>query len=79
MVERLKSQKIPAPLRLYPGNISRFEQGMRDPMPIVLLAYARAASVPVEVLIDAELELPNQLGTPRQKIQQRSSRNAGLR
>ena len=79
MVERLKSQKLPAPLRLYPGNISRFEQGMRDPMPLVLLAYARVASVSVEVLIDADLELPKQLGTTQQKIQRRSGRNSGLR
>jgi hypothetical protein len=79
MVERLKSQKLPTPLRLYPGNISRFEQGMRDPMPLVLLAYARVASVSVEVLIDADLELPKQLGITQKKIQQRSGKNSGLR
>ena len=58
MVERLKSQRLPSRLKVYPGNISRFEQGMREPSPLVLLAYARAIGVEVEVLIDAELKLP---------------------
>lgn len=58
MVDRLKDQKLPAALRLYAGNISRFEQGLREPPPLVLLAYARGAGIPVEVLIDAHLELP---------------------
>ena len=59
MVEKLKSQKLPAPLKVYPGNISRFEQGLREPTPLLLLAYARAAGVSVEVLIDSDLRLPN--------------------
>ena len=62
MVERLRGQQLPSPLRIYPGNVSRFEQGIREPAPLVLLAYARAAGVPVEVLIDADLKLPNKLG-----------------
>lgn len=61
MVEKLKSQKLPSPLKIYPGNISRFEQGLREPPPLILLAYARAAGVSVEVLIDADLKLPNLL------------------
>jgi transcriptional regulator with XRE-family HTH domain len=61
MVERLKSQK--AHLTVYPGNISRFEQGLREPPLLVLLAYARTAGVAVEVLIDAELDLPEKFMT----------------
>ncbi len=61
MVEKLKSQKLPAPLKIYPGNISRFEQGLREPTPLTLLAYARTAEVSVEVLIDSDLKLPNRL------------------
>lgn len=61
MVERLKNQRLPSELKVYPGNISRFEQGLREPPPLVLLAYARAANVSVEVLIDADLNLPDQL------------------
>lgn len=60
MVERLQAQKLPSDLKVYPGNISRFEKGLREPPPLVLLAYARAASVSVEVLIDEDLSLPNQ-------------------
>jgi hypothetical protein len=55
----LRNQRLPSPLRLYAGNISRFEQGLREPPLLVLLAYARSAGVAVEVLIDAELELPS--------------------
>jgi transcriptional regulator with XRE-family HTH domain len=61
MVKTLKSQKLPVPLKVYPGNLSRFEQGEREPSPLVLLAYARAVSIAVEVLIDADLELPDKL------------------
>jgi len=64
MVETLKSQRLPAPLKVYPGNLSRFEQGEREPSPLVLLAYARAACVAVEVLIDADLELLDKLPYP---------------
>jgi transcriptional regulator with XRE-family HTH domain len=62
MVKRLRGQKLPSPLRVYPGNISRFEQGIREPAPLVLLAYSRTVGIPVEVLIDADLKLPNKLG-----------------
>lgn len=63
MVERLKGQRLPSRLRLYAGNISRFEQGLREPPLLVLLAYARAADVTVEILIDAELELPDKMAS----------------
>jgi transcriptional regulator with XRE-family HTH domain len=61
MVELLKSQRLPGLLRVYAGNISRFEQGQREPSLLALLAYARAVGVTVEVLIDAELKLPDKL------------------
>lgn len=61
MVGLLKDQSLPSPPRIYAGNISRFEQGLREPPPLVLLAYARAAGVAVDVLIDARLELPDKL------------------
>jgi transcriptional regulator with XRE-family HTH domain len=65
MVELLKSQRLPGPLRVYAGNISRFEQGQREPSLLVLLAYARSVCVTVDVLIDAELKLPNKLTARR--------------
>ncbi len=47
--------------RIYPSHISEYESGKREPPLIVLLRYAQAAGVPVEVLIDDEQELPEHL------------------
>lgn len=55
MVQELKSQK--GGLKIYPGNISRFEQGLREPPLLVLLGYARLARVTMDVLVDDDLEL----------------------
>jgi transcriptional regulator with XRE-family HTH domain len=41
--------------------ISAYERGVREPPLPVLLQYARSANVLVEVLIDDELDLPEQL------------------
>lgn len=67
MVELLNKQRLPARLRIYPGNISRFEQGIREPTPLGLLAYSRAVGVSVEVLIDSELEIPHRLRGERSR------------
>ena len=40
------------------GHISEFERGIREPSLFVLLAVARLARVPMEVLVDDELALP---------------------
>ena len=40
------------------GHISEFERGVREPSLLVLLALARLARVPMEVLIDDQLDLP---------------------
>lgn len=45
--------------KLYPQNISGFEKNEREPNLLVLLAYARLAGISTDVLIDDELELPN--------------------
>lgn len=57
MAERLEG--VPAPP--YPGLISRYEQGKAEPSLLILLAYARLAGVPMEVLVDDELDLPKRL------------------
>ncbi|HEX8070835.1 MAG TPA: helix-turn-helix transcriptional regulator [Pyrinomonadaceae bacterium] len=57
MLARLNYHKSP----LYASQISDFEQGKREPPLLVLLQYSRVAGVPVEVLIDDELNLPNKL------------------
>lgn len=42
-------------------NVSTFERGVREPSLPVLLQYARAAGVWVDVLIDDKLDLPESL------------------
>ena len=42
-------------------QISRYEAGQREPPLRILLAYARAANVSTDVLIDDELNLPAKL------------------
>ncbi|MDX6443131.1 MAG: Helix-turn-helix domain [Blastocatellia bacterium] len=59
MVKRLKNQRVH--LTLYPGNISRFEQGLREPPLLVLLAYARVARITIDVLVDDDLALSDRL------------------
>jgi transcriptional regulator with XRE-family HTH domain len=39
-------------------RISEYESGRREPNLMVLLQYARAGNLPVECLIDDEMELP---------------------
>jgi transcriptional regulator with XRE-family HTH domain len=42
---------------VYPGHVSEFERGKREPSLLTMLRYARAAGVRVEMLIDDELNL----------------------
>ena len=47
-------------------DISKYERGLREPSLLVLLEYARAARVWVDVLIDDSLDLPEKLSsTPK--------------
>jgi len=61
MVEALKRKQSNA--TVYPGNISRFEQGIREPPLLVLLAYAKLARTTIDTLVDDEVELPRRLIT----------------
>ena len=47
--------------RLFQGDVSAWELGNREPDLPTLLRLARAAGVPVEALIDDELDLPERL------------------
>jgi transcriptional regulator with XRE-family HTH domain len=47
--------------RIHAPHISEYESGKREPPLIVLLRYAQAANVPVELLIDDKQELPEHL------------------
>src|ERR1700750_905736 len=46
---------------LYRGHVGEYETGKRVPPLPVLLQYARAAGVYVDVLIDDDLDLPEHL------------------
>lgn len=46
---------------LFQGSISGYELGTREPPLAVLLQYARSVNIYVEVLIDEELDLPQNL------------------
>jgi transcriptional regulator with XRE-family HTH domain len=50
---------------MFQARISSYELGTREPPLPVLLAYARAANVYVDVLIDDELDLPTKLPSAR--------------
>lgn len=53
---------------LYVGHISLYEKDERVPPLLVLLHYARAAKLPLEFLIDDDLELPEIL--PNKDLQE---------
>jgi transcriptional regulator with XRE-family HTH domain len=50
---------------MFQARISSYELGTREPPLPVLLAYARAANVYVDALIDDELDLPLKLPSAR--------------
>lgn len=49
--------------KLYPQNISGFENSDREPNLFILLAYARLAKISTDVLIDDNLDLPQNLNS----------------
>jgi transcriptional regulator with XRE-family HTH domain len=53
--------------KLSRARLSQFETGAREPGLLVLLKYARAAKVPMDVLVDDELDLPRKLGGPSKR------------
>jgi transcriptional regulator with XRE-family HTH domain len=57
MAKRLGKSKV----SLQPGHISEYEAGKREPPLPVLLHYARAAGIHMEVLVDDAMDLPRTL------------------
>lgn len=55
MLYRLGDTQTP----IYRGHIGEYETGDRQPPVLVILHYARVAGVPMELLVDDELELPD--------------------
>lgn len=47
--------------KLSRDDISKYERGVREPSLIVILRYARAAGVCLDVLVDDDLDLPKRL------------------
>lgn len=65
LFERLDYHKSP----LYVAHISDYELGKREPSVLLLLQYARVAGVPLEVLVDDDLDLPLELlNKPEQNL-----------
>lgn len=61
MVERLESgldefERTP----LFPGHISEYERGKREPPLQILLQYARLGQMPLEMLVDDRMGLPGE-------------------
>ncbi|MDQ3816385.1 MAG: helix-turn-helix domain-containing protein [Acidobacteriota bacterium] len=57
MAEKLNTRPSP----VYPTHVSEFERGLREPSLLVLLKYAQIAGVPMDVLVNDELSLPDHL------------------
>ena len=58
-------RRLGSPEKLQQSSISGYERGVREPPLLIVLEYARAANVYVDVLLDDELDLPQQVPSPR--------------
>jgi len=71
LIERLDYKDSP----IYPTNISGMERSEREPPLLLLLAYARLAEISTDVLIDDNLDLPDNLKLgPMHKVIRHSSK-----
>lgn len=62
MFERLGDTET----RLYARHVDDYEKDRRIPPLEVVLAYARAAGVSMEVIVDNKLDLPEQIPPPQE-------------
>ncbi len=58
-------QQLDIPVQMDRARVSEYELGTHEPPLPILLKYARAANVWVDVLIDDELDLPPELPNSR--------------
>jgi transcriptional regulator with XRE-family HTH domain len=58
-------RQLGSPEKLQQSSISGYERGVREPPLLIVLEYARAANVYVDVLLDDELDLPPHIPSPR--------------
>ncbi len=59
MIRRLGAEEV-----VTQNILSNYELGKREPPLLILLQYARVAGVPMEALVDDELDLPENLPGP---------------
>jgi transcriptional regulator with XRE-family HTH domain len=59
--EQLAERMSHLPSAPQPGHISRFEQGLREPNLVYLLEISRLSGVPLEILLDDKLDVPDRL------------------
>jgi transcriptional regulator with XRE-family HTH domain len=57
-------RRLGSPEKLQQSSISGYERGVREPPLLIVLEYARAANIYVDVLLDDELDLPPQVPSP---------------
>ena len=68
MVRRLRLQRS-----ISREEISKYERGLRVPPLLILLRYARAAGVSMDVLVDDDLDLPKGVRLEKGKTRNRAS------
>jgi transcriptional regulator with XRE-family HTH domain len=59
--EQLAERVSHLPSAPQPGHISRFEQGLREPNLVYLLEISRLSGVPLETILDDQLDVPDRL------------------
>ena len=61
-------RRLGNPEKLQQSSISGYERGVREPPSLILLKYAQSAGVCVDVLLDDEIDLPENLpSVPKHK------------
>jgi transcriptional regulator with XRE-family HTH domain len=72
-------RRLGSPEKLQQSSISGYERGVREPPLLIVLEYARAANVYVDVLLDDELDLPERLPASAKSEGIRRKRGANKR
>ncbi len=61
-------RQLGEPEALQQSSVSGYERGVREPPLLILLAYARAAGVIVDVLLDDAVNLPAKLPHKKKEV-----------